>query len=161
MEPLDPLLFGPDQCCFGCGPRNEHGMGLRFFRDGALVRTTFVAKPGWEGPPGIVHGGLQSTLADEVGAWTVVAATGHFGFTTSLQLRFLRPARTDQPIDATGEILERTETTARVRVNLSQGGQTLLTGTVSFAIPTIDQAERILDRPLPEAWRPLARPSEG
>ena len=157
MEALDPLLFGPDQRCFGCGPKNETGMQLRFFRDGDTVHTTFEAKPDWEGAPGIVHGGLQSTLADEIGAWTVVTLTGNFGFTTTMQLRFLRPARADKPIEATGEIIDRTESSARVRVTLLQEGKKLLTGTCAYHLPTKAQAEKILDAALPESWEHLTR----
>lgn len=157
MEPLDPLIFGEEQGCFGCGPHNDAGMQLRFFRDGDEVVTTFHAKPGWEGPPGIVHGGLQSTLADEIGAWTVIGLTGHFGFTTAMQLRFLRPAKIDLPIEARGTIVERTESTARVRVVLKQRDRRLLTGTATYLLPTRSQAEKILGDALPEAWLPLAR----
>ena len=67
-EPLDPHLFGEEQQCFGCGPHNARGMQLRFFRDGDAVVTTLQPRAGWEGPPGIVHGGILSTLADEVAA---------------------------------------------------------------------------------------------
>ena len=88
--PLDPHTFGEEQQCFGCGPHNHHGMQLRFFREGDEVVTTFEAREGWEGAPGIVHGGLQATLADEIGAWTLIGLKGRFGFTSSLQLRYLQ-----------------------------------------------------------------------
>ena len=98
MNDLDPRMFGDDQPCFGCSPSNPVGLHLQFERDGDnAVTSTFHAKPGWEGAPGVIHGGLQATLADEVGAWTVIATTGNFGFTTSMQLRYVRPARHDQP----------------------------------------------------------------
>ena len=94
MEPLDPHLFGPDQQCFGCGPTNPHGMRLQFFRDGnKAVVTTLQPREGWEGPPRVLHGGIQATLADEIAAWTVIGVTGCFGFTTSMQVRYLRPTR--------------------------------------------------------------------
>lgn len=158
MEPLDPHLFGPDQQCFGCGPTNPVGMRLHFHRDGPdAVVTTLDARPGWEGAPGVVHGGLQATLVDEVGAWTVVACTGNFGFTTSMQVRYLRPARHGQPIEARGELVEAAESSARVRVKLSQGGETLLTATVSYLMPTLAQAESILGGPVPASWRTLTR----
>ncbi len=158
MQDLDPHLFGTEQQCFGCGPHNSSGMQLRFRRDGDAVVTTFTAKAGWEGAPGIVHGGLQATLADEVGAWTVVTLTGCFGFTSSMQLRYLRPARHGLPIEARGEIISRTESTARVRVTLRQRGAVVLSGTASYVLPTREQAEKFLDSELPEAWSGLTRP---
>ncbi len=157
-EPLDPLLFGEAQQCFGCGPHNHTGMQLRFFREGDAVVTTFEARPGWEGPPGIVHGGLQATLADELGAWTVVGLKGHFALTASLQLRYLRPARMDRPIDGVGRIVEEGDDgRVVVRIDLRQDGKRLLSGTGTYVMPTRAMAERLFGEALPEAWLPLAR----
>ncbi|MFT4624481.1 MAG: acyl-coenzyme A thioesterase PaaI-like protein [Myxococcota bacterium] len=158
-EPIDPLTFGPDQQCFGCGPHNHTGMQLQFFREGDAVVTTFLARDGWEGPPGIVHGGLQATLADEIGAWTLVGLRNRFGFTASANLRWLRPARTDRPVEARGQIVDDDDLSASVRVKLSQDGRTVLTGKIRYVYATIAQAERILGQPLPEAWHHLARPT--
>lgn len=156
--PLDPLTFGPDQRCFGCGPGNHVGMGLRFAVDGDEVVTTFEGREGWEGPPGILHGGLQATLADEIGAWTLVGLRQRFGFTTTASLRWLRPARLDTPIEARGQLVEESERGATVKVRLSQLGKAVLTGRISYAYVTVAQAERILGQPLPEAWHHLAKP---
>jgi acyl-coenzyme A thioesterase PaaI-like protein len=156
--PLDPLTFGPDQRCFGCGPANPMGMGLRFFREGDEVVTTFTARDGWEGPPGILHGGLQATLADEIGAWTVVGLRGRFGFTGSAELRWIRPARVDRPIEARGRITDEAPGRVTVRVRLLQDGRPVLTGRLRYTLPTIAQAERILGAPLPADWHHLARP---
>ena len=158
MSDLDPRMFGDDQPCFGCSPSNPVGMQLQFTRDGDdAVVSTFLAKPGWEGAPGVIHGGLQATLVDEVGAWTVIATTGNFGFTTSMQLRYVRPARHDQPVHARGQLLNRTESTAKVRVRLTQDDKVLLSATVSYLMPTEAQAAKIMDRPVPPSWRALTR----
>lgn len=160
MEPLDPLTFGPDQQCFGCGPTNHTGMQLRFFRDGDEVVTTFEAREGWEGAPGVVHGGLQATLADEIGAWTVIGLKGCFGFTSSLNLRYLRPARSHLPIEARGVIVDDLGSRVKVRITLTQGGDKLVAGTATYVLPTRDMAEKILDGPLPPAWEHLTRPDD-
>ncbi|HHO50948.1 MAG TPA: PaaI family thioesterase [Deltaproteobacteria bacterium] len=157
-ELIDPLIFGEAQRCFGCGPRNDVGMQLRFFREGDSVVTTFSPRPGWEGPPGIVHGGLQATLADELGAWTVVGLQGCFALTASLQLRYLRPARMSRPIEGRGWIVDVGDSRVTVRLELRQGGEGLLSGTAAYVTPTVAAAEALLGGPLPEAWIPLARP---
>lgn len=156
MEPLDPFVFGPDQKCFGCGPHHDRGLRLRFAVDGEDVVTTWTPQPGLEGPPGIVHGGLQATIADEVGAWTLVGKLGRFGFTTSLQLRYLRPARMELPIEARGRITSHDADRVTVGVKLTQEGKTLVRGTIQYVIPTVALAKRMLGEDLPEAWRPLA-----
>lgn len=159
--PLDPHLFGEEQGCFGCGPRNDVGMQLRFFREGDRVTTTFTPRSGWDGPPGIVHGGLQATLADEVGAWTVVGIRGHFGFTASMQLRYLRPARSDRPIEASGRVTDADGARTTVRIVLTQDDRKLVTGTATYMSPSAPMAEKILGMPLPEAWRKLARSEDA
>jgi uncharacterized protein (TIGR00369 family) len=161
MEPLDPHTFGPDQQCFGCGPTNRTGMQLRFFRDGDDVVTTFEAREGWEGAPGIVHGGLQATLADEIGAWALIGTKGRFGFTSSLNLRYLRPARADRPIEARARIVDDLGSRAKVRIELSQDGHKLVAGTATYVMPTEALAEHILGQPLPEEWKHLARPEDS
>jgi len=158
--PLDPHTFGTDQPCFGCSPTNPHGMQLRFVREGDEVVTTFRAREGWEGAPGIVHGGLQATLADEIGAWTLIGLKGRFGFTSSMQLRYLRPARADQPIEARGRITDDLGSRVKVRITLTQAGRRILGGTATYVLPTVEMAETILDGPLPDAWRHLARPAD-
>ena len=78
-----------------------------------------------------------------------------FGLTTSLQLRYLRPARTDLEIEARGSIAEEDGRTVVVRVELTQEGKRLLSGTASYIIPTERIAEKLLGRPVPDAWRHL------
>jgi len=80
---LDPHLFGDGQPCFGCAPDHPTGFRLRFAREDAdegSVTTSFTPSSAHQGPPGLMHGGLVMTLADELGAWTLVGLLGKFGF---------------------------------------------------------------------------------
>ncbi|MFT3767835.1 MAG: hypothetical protein QM820_20485 [Minicystis sp.] len=63
--PLDPHLFGSGQPCFGCSPEHPIGLRLAFTRRDDEVVTTFVPGEQYQGPPGLMHGGLVTTLADE------------------------------------------------------------------------------------------------
>ncbi len=131
-------------------------MQLKFERDGDEVVTTFKARDGWEGPPGVVHGGLQATLADEIGAWALIGLRGRFGFTTMMTLRYYRPARIDKPIEGRAKITDETEKTATVHVTLRQDGKRVLSGKISFAKVSAKVAEKMMGQPMPEAWRHLA-----
>jgi acyl-coenzyme A thioesterase PaaI-like protein len=54
--------------CFVCGLDNPYGLCLHFESDGtgrAVARTSFSSE--YQGYPGIVHGGILSTVLDEVG----------------------------------------------------------------------------------------------
>src|ERR1035437_4604721 len=90
---LDPNAFGPGQPCFGCSPDHPIGFRLRFAREGDEVRTTFVPTVQYQGPPGIMHGGLVMTLADEIGAWTIIGLLEKFGFTAQVSGKLRKPVR--------------------------------------------------------------------
>jgi acyl-coenzyme A thioesterase PaaI-like protein len=157
MEELDPYVFGPDQACFGCGPHNAHGLRLRFRKEGDEVTTVYVPRGGQEGPPGRLHGGLQMTLADELGAWTIVGQRGLFGLTTAIQVRLYRPVKMDEELHGRGKIVSESEGLMVVRVAFSQAGKTTLSGRVSYLVPTVETAERTLGQKLPEGWERFCR----
>lgn len=154
---LDPqAVFGADQQCFGCGPNNPKGMQLKFERDGDEIVTRFDARDGWEGPPGVLHGGSQATLADEVGAWALIGLKGRFGFTTSMNLRYYRPARMDTTIEGRAKITDESEKLAVVQVTLRQDGKRILSGKITYAKVTAALAEKMMGQALPAEWRHLA-----
>jgi acyl-coenzyme A thioesterase PaaI-like protein len=153
--PLDPFTFGAEQQCFGCGPNNPRGMRLRFERDGDSVVTRFTPPRGWEGPPGVFHGGLQSTLADEVAGWALVGLLGRMGFTTSLNVRFLRPVRVEVEVEARATVGTRNGNIVALDVKLKQLGRTAMMGTVTFMLPDVEKAGTYLGAPLPESWEHL------
>ena len=159
IEPLDPSLFASEPQCFGCGPDHPTGLRLRMVREGDEVVTRFTPRKGLDGPPGIVHGGLQATIADEVGAWAIVGLKKRFGFTTSMSLRYYRPARTHLIIEARARIISEHNGLYTVQVTLRQAGQRVLSGRIGYAVPTESTAEAILQQPIPQAWKPLCRPS--
>lgn len=155
VEHLDPLMFGETQRCFGCGPNNPLGMKLKFTKEGNAVVTRFVAPQGMEGPPGVFHGGLQATVADEVAGWALVGLLGRMGFTTSMQVRYVRPMRIGEEIVARATLASHTGNIATLHVTLTQHGRTGLSGTVSYMLPDVTKAESYLKEELPESWRRL------
>ena len=74
-----------------------------------------------------------------------------------MQLRYLRPARHSLPIEARAELVEQGEKTARVSIKLTQDGKTLLSGKATYLMPSIAEAESILDGDLPDVWRAHTR----
>lgn len=154
---LDPLTFGAEQLCFGCGPHNAVGLRMRFRREGDLVVTRFTAGAGYEGPPGILHGGLQATLVDELAAWTVVGLRERMGFTTALEVKLQRPLRIGVEIIGRGRITHEESRRVTVAATLEQQGHVGVVGTVVYALPAVNAAERILGQRLPDAWKRFCR----
>lgn len=159
-DELDPLaMFGADNPCFGCSPSHPHGLRLRFRRVENVIRVTFTPREEQQGPPGIMHGGLVATLADELAAWTVVGLRERFGFTASMELRLQRPLRLGAACEGEGTIVSESARTVKTAVTLSQNGERILSGQFTFVLMDQEAAEKMLGGPLPDAWKRFARPS--
>ncbi len=91
--------------CFVCGESNPIGLKLRFETDGRVVQTRFVPRLEHVGLKDTVHGGLVSTLLDEMMAWACAVETGRFAFCAELNVRFLLPLKPDLEIIACGEVV--------------------------------------------------------
>lgn len=92
--------------CFGCSPTNTAGLRLQFFETDDGVEVEYVAPTHLEGPPGIVHGGIQATLLDEALCMTAHAKLGTSVVTGELSIRYVRPVPTGTLIIARGRIVE-------------------------------------------------------
>ncbi len=159
---MDPLTFGSEQVCFGCGPHNALGMRLRFAREGDSVVTTYTPPSGFDGPPGVLHGGLQATICDEVAGWALVGLLGRMGFTTSMTVRYMRPVRVGVELTARARIVSVKGAIVTLRVKLSQDGKTGCTASVSYTLPTADAAAASLELDeLHPTWVELLKGPEG
>ncbi len=154
---FDGSMFGPDQPCFGCGPAHPFGFHLAFTREGDDVVTRFTPGDVHQGPPGIVHGGLVATLADEIGAWACIVILGKFGFTSSFNVRFLRPIRIGKEVEGRGRIAKTTPRIADVVVEGFQESERCFTSELRFFFLDKAGAEKMLGRKLPPAWEAFAR----
>jgi acyl-coenzyme A thioesterase PaaI-like protein len=154
---LDPLMFGEDQTCFGCSPTHPTGLQMKFAREGDVIVTELVPRQGHQGPPGIMHGGLVTTLADELAAWVVIGVLGKFGFTAAIECKILKPLRVGVPVHGRGFIVRPGTRVVRVAVVLSQNGEDAYKGEFTFAIVDRSGAEKMLGGPLPPAWEKFCR----
>ncbi len=91
--------------CFVCGEANPAGLNLRFESDGRTVRTRFTPRAEHVGFQQVVHGGIVSTLLDEIMVWACAVATRRFAFCAELKVRFVKPARPGEELHVSGELL--------------------------------------------------------
>lgn len=90
--------------CFGCGRENPIGLRIQFFVDGLnRVHADFTPRTEHQGFPGVMHGGLISTLLDETIGRTAIA-NDFWCMTAELTIRFLKPIPIGEPLHITGEI---------------------------------------------------------
>ncbi len=154
---LDPHTFGREQPCFGCSPTHPIGFRLEFDREGDEVMTRFTPGEHHQGPPGILHGGLVTTVADELAAWTIVALKGRLGFTAALEARLSRPIRVGREVIGVGRIAVDGPRVVRVAVELSQDGVLAFKGQFTFALLDKSAAERLIGSELPDSWAKFCR----
>lgn len=154
---LDGRRFGERNPCFGCSPYNPNGLQLSFEKIEGGVRTEFQPRLEHQGPPGLVHGGLLMTLADEAGAWVVIAETGKFGFTTSFEGKILGGAKVERPLVAIARCERANRRVMAVTVDIEQDGKTIVQAQFRFALLNRAGAEDLLGRALPEEWQTYVR----
>lgn len=91
-----------DHNCFGCGRMNEYGLQLAFHADQrGGVWADFIPAERFEGYTGMVHGGVLSTVLDEVMAWSLYRHAT-WAVTAELTVRFRAPVRVGVITRATG-----------------------------------------------------------
>lgn len=102
----NPFAGNDNYRCFGCDPGNPIGLHLQFVLEGEEVAATWDPRVEFEGYPGVIHGGIQATLVDEIGAWYVYVVLGTAGLTKSLSVSYQKPALSQEgpyTVRATGE----------------------------------------------------------
>ena len=111
--------------CFVCGRDNPIGLHLQFYVEGSQVKTTFTPRPEHQGWPGILHGGITSTILDETVGRTCFLVD-MWAVTARFEVRYLKPIPIGQPLTAVAEIIR-----ARSRALEARGEIRLADGTVA------------------------------
>lgn len=130
--------------CFGCAPDNEHGLRLEFFEDGDDVVATWKPEPCYQGWLDTLHGGIQSTLMDELAGWVVFRKLQTAGVTSRLDARFLKSISTNEPfLTIRGRIKEQKRAAVFIETEIydSKGELCTRADIVYFAMPK-ERAEK-------------------
>jgi acyl-coenzyme A thioesterase PaaI-like protein len=99
-----PIRALNDHNCFGCGSLNHGGLHLHFFEqpDGS-VWAPFRPAPAFEGYGGMIHGGIISTLLDEIMAWSLYRQE-IWAVTATMTTRFRKPVEVGVPVRLIGKL---------------------------------------------------------
>lgn len=121
-----PISVRDDHNCFGCGASNPWGLHLIFFAepDGSVHAhwTPVINHQGYEG---MVHGGIISTVFDEVMAWAITNA-GIWAVTGRLNSTFRKPVEIGVPTIARAEIVSVQSRTVDVKATIRRESDGLL-----------------------------------
>ncbi len=98
-----------DKLCFCCGSDNERGLRLAIVYPEPGAAETVLTVPDWfSGWRNMTHGGLLSTILDEIMAHACIGIGGpsESAVTAEMTVRFLKPVRTGSVIRAVGKVSE-------------------------------------------------------
>jgi uncharacterized protein (TIGR00369 family) len=97
------MELSDDGYCFVCGPKNPVGLKLDFQFDGKTISTEFVPLREHQGYMNIVHGGIISTLLDEVMVKLAIEM-GMPAVTAQMDIRLKKALNTGVKITVSAEI---------------------------------------------------------
>jgi len=97
-----------DAHCFGCSQKNPHGLKMRFYADDAVLYS-WLSVPnhlcGWDG---IVHGGVLSTMLDEIMGWSAIYQLRRIVMTKTMTVDFFKPVYIDDELRVEGRVIKQT-----------------------------------------------------
>ena len=131
--------------CFACGTDNPYGLHLDFYAADGHVCTDVTLdryRVGWEG---IAHGGMISTLLDEVMSWTILYFRRVFFVTRKMEVRYVKPVPVEESLTVKGRLgKERRAPKIEVHAEIVDGkGSQLARSTGEFVELTGDRLSLI------------------
>lgn len=107
LNPFNQTHKAKSHNCFGCSPYNSAGLKLEFIDFVDYIEALWKSQKQFEGFNNVLHGGIQSTLLDEIAAWVVFTKCETSGVTQNLQVQFYAPVYMNlSPIRIVGRLLE-------------------------------------------------------
>lgn len=92
--------------CFACGPNNPAGLRMKFFTDEeSIVSWTTVPEHlcGWDN---VVHGGIISTILDEIMSWTGIYLLKKITMTKSMTVDFKKALFVGNELRVEGKVVD-------------------------------------------------------
>lgn len=133
---INPFVKIPGYKCFGCSPDNPFGLKMEFFEQDDHVISTWIPEAHFSGYLDVLHGGVQSTLMDEIASWLVFVKLKTAGVTQKMEISYLKPALTSTgKFELKATLNNVNKRVAEVDVELADGnGQICATAKVYYFI---------------------------
>jgi acyl-coenzyme A thioesterase PaaI-like protein len=103
IETPDGRFEFAEHNCFACGTLNAGGLGLVLHVEPGRSWSDVTLDNRFEGWERLIHGGIVSTILDEVMAWALVGED-NWGVTARMAVDFRRPILVGMPVHAEGWI---------------------------------------------------------
>jgi len=91
--------------CFICGQKNEIGLKIRFTMADGTASAEYTPTRTFEGYKDVLHGGIISSLLDEVMIYAVFSR-GHIALTSQIEVKFRKPAKIGEKLLLEGRVVD-------------------------------------------------------
>ncbi len=120
--------------CFACAPTNPFGLKMEFWEDGDELVCLWHPDKNYEGWLGTLHGGIQSTLIDEIGGWWIGRKLQTAAMTTNLNVKFRKPVPSDRSttLELRCRLKEQKRAFVIMEVTLSHNGEVCTSADVTY-----------------------------
>jgi len=125
--------------CFGCSQKNPNGLHMEFYEDGDDIVAYWKPLDEYQGWLNTLHGGIQSTLMDELAGWVIVRKLQTSGVTSKLDAKFIKSISTKEPrITIRGRIKEQKRNAVFIEAEIYNAKEELCSRAdlVYFIVPT-------------------------
>jgi uncharacterized protein (TIGR00369 family) len=131
--------------CFGCSPINPSGLQMKFYTNDSAVFSEIQVPAHLCGWNNLIHGGVLSTILDEIMSWAAIYLLKRITLTKSMTIDFLKPAYIDHTLKAEGKVLELKGRHEAVMegILLNSDGTICARSTANFAIFSPAVAKRL------------------
>ena len=144
MTRVDERFAVEPHACFACGSLNANGLQLQLHVDGNRCWTDLAIPERFQGWNDIAHGGIVSTILDEVMAWSLVDHDT-WGVTARLTVDFKRPVPLGRPVHAEGWVVESRRRMFRAASRLvdASDGTLLAAGEATYVAASEDRKREL------------------
>ena len=140
--------------CFGCSPNNQLGLQMEFYEDGDYVVSDWVPKKHLAGYGNILHGGIQSTILDEIASWVVSVKVKTAGVTATLNVKYRNTVFADKgKLTIRAKLVDQNKKFATIHAELLNSEGTVCSeAEIKYFIFPLDVAKRKFHYPGAEAF---------
>lgn len=134
--------------CFACGTANPRGLKLEFYYTGEEVCSDIALERFFEGWGNVAHGGILSTLLDEVMSWTVIYMKRVFFFTRKMEIKYIKPVLVGTDLTVKGRLGDEShKRLVKVKGEIvDKSGKLLTRSTGEYVILSEDQFSSVSER---------------
>ena len=143
--PIEKLQGG---CCFACGTANPIGLNLQFYQLGDAVCSDITLGKYHEGWQNMAHGGIISTLLDEVMSWTIIYFKKVFFVTRKMEVKYVNPVLVGIPLTVKGILRDESappRITVRAEIRDDKKGRLLVRSKGEFVVLSKERLSSVPD----------------